>query len=231
LNRFARILRNERLSNGALQLNNVKIGFDLDSKTGNPSDCFSLETKEANHLIEEFMLLSNRKVAERITKFFPDNSLLRSHYKPDSDKLQKFSDHMRDLGHPLQGTSSTELSEYLINIRSEVSLCTFFAIQIMATKSLQLATYICSGSKHKDKKTDWSHYALSMKCYTHFTSPIRRYSDIVVHRLLQATITTEDDNQPQRYLDELDHIFSGQEVRAVAKHCNDKKAKAKKGWR
>ncbi|KAG0301184.1 hypothetical protein BGZ98_008554 [Dissophora globulifera] len=175
-------LRKKRFENGALSLNPVKLSFETDEKDA-PVDVSVYELKESNRLIEEFMLLANMSVAKQICEFFPEQTLLRRHEEPLERRMADFIEHMNRIGLELDASSAGALQTSLDAIQDpEVRK----VVRLLAIKPMHRAKYICGGmlpaSKHH-------HYAMNAPLYTHFTSPIRRYADILVHRLLEASLT------------------------------------------
>ncbi|KAI9343075.1 hypothetical protein DFJ73DRAFT_842129 [Zopfochytrium polystomum] len=208
-------LRAKRFESGALTMNTAKLWFALDDD-GNPTGCGIYEIKDSNKLIEEFMLLANMSVAQRIVESFPDTSLLRRHDPPKAKPLQTFLDFVESCGIPFDAETSLTLQKSFDAIKDEDIAN---ALRQLCVKPMQRARYYCTGST---AMTMWSHYALCVPLYTHFTSPIRRYCDLVVHRLLGAALDgvgSGDALPPSPY--EVD------EVSLIAARCNEQKFKAK----
>lgn len=181
LDRLAKILRQRRFENGAIAFDRVEVRFEIDEQ-GKPLSVFFKEQKDANKLIEEFMLLANRTVATHIGK--PGRGLkaktfvYRVHDVPDPDKLQNFSQFIKKFGYTLKTTGkqtviSSSINQLLDKVegRKEQNL-----IETLAIRSMAKATYTTENI---------GHYGLGFEHYTHFTSPIRRYPDMMVHRLLE----------------------------------------------
>lgn len=181
LDRLAKILRQQRFENGAIAFDRVEVRFEIDEQ-GKPLSVFFKEQKDANKLIEEFMLLANRTVATHIGK--PGRGLkaktfvYRVHDVPDPDKLQNFSQFIKKFGYTLKTTGkqtviSSSINQLLDKVegRKEQNL-----IETLAIRSMAKATYTTENI---------GHYGLGFEHYTHFTSPIRRYPDMMVHRLLE----------------------------------------------
>lgn len=217
LHTIARQRRENRFEKGALRLDNSKLVFFLD-EDGLPCESMLYESKDSNMLVEEFMLLANMTVAEVISRAFPECSLLRRHPEPNMRKLREFeafcNKHGFDLDVSSAGALHRSLESLRENLKDDHSL--FSIIVLYATKPMQLATYFCTGEL-RDKETDWAHYALATPLYTHFTSPIRRYPDIVVHRLLAATLEAEEIYQKQlnsslKLNQRMDMALSGRET-------------------
>ncbi|KAJ1719083.1 hypothetical protein LPJ53_006084, partial [Coemansia erecta] len=141
---------------------------------------------DSNRLIEEFMLLANMSVAARITASFPEAALLRRHPPPLSRRLDEVCEQLRHAGIDINPTSSGDIQQSLNSI-ADPGLR--FTIESMLTAPMQRAVYF---STHSIKDTSgFSHYALHVPLYTHFTSPIRRYADIIVHRTLEASLAVD----------------------------------------
>ncbi|KAJ2369037.1 hypothetical protein IW150_005252, partial [Coemansia sp. RSA 2607] len=175
-------MRRRRFESGALSLSSVKLSFELDS-SGNPISCQPYPIKDSNRLIEEFMLLANMSVAARITASFPKAALLRRHPPPLNNRLDEICKQLGHAGIEINPASSRDIQESLDNI-TDPGLR--FTIESMLTAPMQRAVYF---STHSIKDpSGFSHYALHVPLYTHFTSPIRRYADIIVHRTLEASL-------------------------------------------
>jgi DIS3-like exonuclease 2 len=188
----AKKLRDGRFEKGALKLNNSKLMFSLD-EDGAPYESTMFKTKDSNFVVEEFMLLANMSVARVISNAFPDSALLRRHPEPNMRKLKEFEDFCDKNGFELNASSSGALHISLEKMqeRFKHDPAVFNILMLLATKPMQLAKYFCTGEL-KDKEEEWSHYALATPFYTHFTSPIRRYPDILVHRMLAAALEAEE---------------------------------------
>lgn len=192
LHDISKILKEKRFKDGALSLESPKVVF-LFNEDGIPFNCVMSGRIESNFLVEELMLLANRTAAEVITRAYPSSALLRKHPEPNLRKLREFeafcvrNDLEMDVSSSGQLHNSLELVRRKLNNDSVL----FDILMSYATKSMQLAAYFCSGEL-KDAESEWGHYALSVPLYTHFTSPLRRYPDIVVHRTLAAVLEAEE---------------------------------------
>ncbi|KAF9185180.1 hypothetical protein BGZ50_003238, partial [Haplosporangium sp. Z 11] len=176
------ILRQKRFDSGALSINAIKLAFETDDLL-NPVDVSVYELKESNRLIEEFMLLANMSVAKQIFDFFPEQALLRRHEEPLERRMADFIQHMNKIGIELDASSAGALQASMDAIQDpDVRK----VVRLLAIKPMHRAKYFCSGVLPAAK---YHHYALNAPLYTHFTSPIRRYADIIVHRLLEASLT------------------------------------------
>ncbi|XP_076957782.1 DIS3-like exonuclease 2 [Bidens hawaiensis] len=188
---ISKVLKENRYKDGALSLENPTIDFLFD-KDGIPHDIILTGRKKSNFLVEEFMLLANTTAAEVISQAYPSSALLRRHPEPNLSKLKDLESFCTKHGLQLNASTSGKLNQSLERIRDELKgdLVFFHVLLNYATKPMQLATYFCSGDV-VDNDNNWSHYALAVPLYTHFTSPLRRYADIIVHRTLAATLEAE----------------------------------------
>lgn len=182
LDRLAKMLRKERFSNGAVRFDREELHFDIDEK-GHPVRCYFKVSKDANKLIEEFMLLANRTVAEKIGKVSKGKKAktlpYRIHDNPDPQRLEALKEFVTKLGYKLKtdgtkGEVARSLNKLIDNSASEANNK---MIQTIALRAMMKAKY----SVH-----NIGHFGLAFPYYTHFTSPIRRYPDTIVHRLLTA---------------------------------------------
>ena len=197
LDGIAKKLRKKRLNNGALNIESEEMRFLLDDK-GMPIEVMIKTSKDAHKLVEEFMLLANRKVAEFIVKpkkgRDPVPFITRCHDKPDLSKINLFSVFIDKFGYKLDFTNPEEISKSINKLLSDIRLSNEYSlIQTMAIRSMAKATY---------ETTNIGHYGLAFENYTHFTSPIRRYADLVVHRIVFEELTT----QKHKYGKDLDDV-------------------------
>uniref|UniRef100_A0A8R1Z4K2 DIS3-like exonuclease 2 n=1 Tax=Pristionchus pacificus TaxID=54126 RepID=A0A8R1Z4K2_PRIPA len=216
LHEVATHLRKRREANGSLRLDQPKLKFALDDDTKLPFGVTIYERKDSNSLVEEFMLLANMSVAKRIEDSFPTISVLRNHPPPKEKVMREVLELCEKIGFPLDASSSGLLSSSLRKFEGNqiVQTAVNQVLSSFMMKPMQLAKYFCTGTvKSKDA---YHHYALNVPFYTHFTSPIRRYPDVMVHRLLAAACGYA----PAPTL-------SPNEIQAIADHCNFKKTTAK----
>lgn len=185
LNGLAKKLKRKRLDNGALTLASPEVRFNLENDSQDPVDVEMKELKETNALVEEFMLLANISVAKKIHSKYPESSLLRRHPTPPQNNFDVLIAAAESVGIKLNCSSSKELADSLD--KAIIPGQPYFnkLIRIMTTRCMMQAVYFSSGTV---SEKDYWHYGLATEIYTHFTSPIRRYSDVIVHRLLAAAI-------------------------------------------
>lgn len=187
LDGMAKKLREKRFKNGAINFERVEVKFKIDKK-GKPLGVYFKESKDANKLIEEFMLLANRTVAEKIGKVGKGKKaktfVYRVHDQPDPEKLANLSEFISRFGYKLR-TSGTngEISKSFNNMLADIKgKKEQNLIELISIKAMQKAYY----STH-----NIGHYGLAFSHYTHFTSPIRRYPDMMAHRLLTKYLEEE----------------------------------------
>ncbi len=175
LDELAKILRRKRMAEGAISFDKVEVKFNL-NEASEPVGVYFKMSKDANHLIEEFMLLANRKVAEFIGKQ-KKTFIYRIHDEPNEDKLINLQAIISKFGYSINFKSKADISKSLNNLLGEV----------VGKKEQNLVDTLTirSMSKAKYSTDNIGHYGLAFDYYSHFTSPIRRYPDVIVHRLLQ----------------------------------------------
>ena len=218
LNELAQILRQNRMASGAVDFDRVEVRFEIDEK-GKPLSVYFKESKEANKLIEEFMLLANRTVAERIGKVGKDGKAkvfpYRIHDLPDPDKLDNLNWFVNRLGYKIRTSGSkTEVSKSLNKLLKEVhGKKEQNLIEMVSLKAMQKAKY----STH-----NIGHYGLAFDYYTHFTSPIRRFPDMMVHRLLARYLAGGRSAQEAKYEDLCDHSSNMEQIAANAERASIK---------
>ena len=209
LNELAKILRVKRFAKGAIAFDRVEVRFEIDEK-GKPLSVYFKEAKEANKLIEEFMLLANKTVATHIgkpkgvkgAKAKPKTFVYRVHDVPNPDKLENFSTFIKRFGYKLKTTGKNqEVSSAINNLLDQVAgKREQNLIETLAVRSMAKATYTTENI---------GHYGLAFDYYSHFTSPIRRYPDMMAHRLLT------------RYLFEEGHSVNKNEYEEYCEHSSD----------
>jgi len=183
---LTRQIRANRVSAGALEPASQEVRFELDSETQDPTDVAEYQQRETNKLVEEMMLLANQAVATKILSTFPMFGVLRRHPPPKDEALKVLKKLLEKNGvHGFAFGSNKELSDSLQRCVKPEDPFFNTLIRIMATRTMNQAVYFCTGEV---QPALYPHYGLAMERYTHFTSPIRRYADVLVHRLLAAAI-------------------------------------------
>ncbi|XP_063241362.1 exosome complex exonuclease RRP44 isoform X2 [Bacillus rossius redtenbacheri] len=188
LNDLAKILKRRRIDNGALVLASPEIRFQIDDETHDPIEVESKKLRETNSMVEEFMLLANISVAERILQEFPECAVLRRHPRPPDTNFQPLISVGKKLGFEIAIGSGRELAESLDAAVRPDNAYFNTMLRILATRCMMQAVYFASGMEQPE---DFFHYGLACPLYTHFTSPIRRYADVMVHRLLAVCVAAD----------------------------------------
>ncbi|KAK3568071.1 hypothetical protein QTP86_029700 [Hemibagrus guttatus] len=217
LHSIATHLRSQRFRGGALRLDQMKLAFTLDSGSGMPQGCYIYQYRDSNKLVEEFMLLANMAVAHQIYRSNPELALLRRHAHPQSRLMEALQEQCDHIGLNIDMSSAGALHRSLEEAvgDDEYSTARKAVLTHLCARPMQMALYFCTGVLQDEKL--FHHYALNVPVYTHFTSPIRRYADVIVHRLLAASIKCG----PRVHLTQ-------DEVQKQASHCNDKKMASKR---
>eukprot|EP00817_Percolomonadidae_sp_ATCC50343_P003542 CAMPEP_0117420558 /NCGR_PEP_ID=MMETSP0758-20121206/1868_1 /TAXON_ID=63605 /ORGANISM="Percolomonas cosmopolitus, Strain AE-1 (ATCC 50343)" /LENGTH=702 /DNA_ID=CAMNT_0005202239 /DNA_START=490 /DNA_END=2594 /DNA_ORIENTATION=- len=177
-------LRKRRFEAGALALASPAVKFGLDTDK-NPTDLELYQLRETNSTVEEFMLLANQAASAQMLKMFPHLAVLRRHPPPDSSRFESLLKSLNTRGLSLDVASSKGLNDTLEKIALPGNDYVNTIVRMLVTRCMQQAKYFSSGDRSSD---EYYHYGLAMPIYTHFTSPIRRYADVLVHRLLGCTI-------------------------------------------
>ena len=207
LNDLAQRFRKKRFNNGAINFSSQEVKFKLDDK-GDPVGIMIKESKEAHQLIEEFMLLANRTVAESISKLKVNNKPLpfpyRTHDDPDEEKLVPFAAFAKKFGHTFDTTSPDTIAESFNQLLKDVhGKPEQHVLEQLGIRTMAKAKYTTENV---------GHYGLGFEHYCHFTSPIRRYPDVLVHRILFDVLNNKI--QPDKKLEE------------KCKHCSDRERSA-----
>ncbi|KAK3394765.1 hypothetical protein B0H63DRAFT_461887 [Podospora didyma] len=186
---LSRKLKQKRMDAGALSLSSPEVKVQMESETSDPIDVKTKEHLDTMSLVEEFMLLANTSVAAKIYDAFPQTAILRRHAAPPKTNFDELSNQLRvKRGLELSVESSRALADSLDACVDPKEPFFNTLIRVMATRCMMSAEYFCSGTQ---AYPEFRHYGLASEIYTHFTSPIRRYADLVAHRQLAAAIEYE----------------------------------------
>lgn len=217
LNELAHILRVEKFKNGAISFESAEVKFKLD-EFSRPIGVYVKERKDAHKLIEDFMLLANKKVAEHVAKMGKGKKqytfVYRTHDSPNTESLNSFATFASRFGYKINTRSDKEIARSLNHLMEDVegkkeqNILTQLAIRSMAK------------AVYTTKKT--SHYGLAFDYYTHFTSPIRRYPDIMVHRLLAQYLEGGKSASAEEYEKASEHSSAMEKKAADAERASVK---------
>ncbi|OLL25563.1 Exosome complex exonuclease dis3 [Neolecta irregularis DAH-3] len=197
-------LRHKRMDAGALNLASPEVKIQVESETSDPVDVETKQLQDTNSLVEEFMLLANISVARKINEVFPDAAMLRRHGAPPKSNFEQLQDMLRVRKNmTLEVESSKALADSLDRCVDHREPFFNTLLRIMTTRCMLSAEYFCSGST---AATEFRHYGLASEIYTHWTSPIRRYADVVSHRQLAAAIDYELIHPALRNKSKLEHV-------------------------
>ena len=213
MHKLASKLREERFRKGSINFHSEEVRFKLD-ENGKPVSAYVKEQKESHRLVEDFMLLANRKVAEHIgmakkgNKQKPKTFVYRVHDTPNEEKLQTFAEFVRKLGYRISLVSRKSLVNSLNNLFNEIrGKGEEHMIETIAIRTMSKAVY---------STQNIGHYGLAFKYYTHFTSPIRRYPDLMVHRLLQRYLENKPSVDAAEYEEYCEHSSDMEKKAATA---------------
>ncbi|KIR41921.1 hypothetical protein I307_00409 [Cryptococcus deuterogattii 99/473] len=202
LHSIAKKMRARRIENGAMVVSSLKVSFEFDAQ-GRPVDCQTYQKGKASTIVEE-------SVAHIIANALPEQALLRRHEPPSERRLASFVTRASKLGFDMDPTSAGTLQKSFENVvDNDSALC----IDLLRKKVIQRARYFCAGMLDIAK---YAHWGLNAPLYTHFTSPIRRYADVIVHRMLDACLTSPNPN-------EVKFLMDRDQVAKAAQQCNMKK--------
>ena len=218
LNRLAKLLRARRFEHGSVDFDREEVRFDIDEK-GKPVGVYFKFAKDANKLVEEFMLLANRTVAESVGKVpknrKPKTLPYRIHDQPDPEKLRNLSDFVVKFGYKLRATGSKEdiaknLNHLLEEVKGKKEQNLIETVSLRAMMKARYSTY------------NIGHYGLAFDYYTHFTSPIRRYPDVMVHRLLTRYADGGRSASQDKYEELCEHCSAMEQLAASAERSSIK---------
>lgn len=217
LNEIAQLLRNQRYKDGAISFDRDEVKFDID-ETGKPLRVYFREHGLSNELVEEFMLLANKRVANFIgnveTKKDKKTFVYRIHDKPNPEKLQKFNRILGKFGHKLMLTSADNISHSLNKVLKDVKgQPEQDLVETLAVRSMAKAEY---------STVNIGHYGLSFKYYTHFTSPIRRYPDVMVHRMLNHYLNGGESKSKKKFEGYCQHSSEMEQLATEAERASIK---------
>ncbi|REE08508.1 RNAse R [Winogradskyella pacifica] len=197
MNQLARKMRTARMRDGAISFDKVEVKFNLDEEA-NPIGIHFKTSKDANKMIEEFMLLANRKVSEYVGKQKPEKTFVyRVHDEPDESKLAQLQTVVGRFGHKLNFKDKGSIASSLNNLLKDV----------VGKKEQNLVDTLTIRTMSKAEYTTHNigHYGLAFEYYSHFTSPIRRYPDVMAHRLLQQYLDGEKSANQEIYEEKCKH--------------------------
>ena len=214
---LAKILRKKRMTEGAISFDRLEVKFNLDEEA-NPVGVFFKESKDANKLIEEFMLLANRKVAEFIGfskgKATNKTFIYRVHDEPNIEKLASLQNMIRKFGYKINTDTKESTSESLNQLLSDVhGKAESNMIETLTIRTMSKAVYTTQNI---------GHYGLAFDYYSHFTSPIRRYPDVMTHRLLQHYLDGRDTPKANLYEEKCKHSSNREELASKAERSSIK---------
>uniref|UniRef100_A0A158R444 RNB domain-containing protein n=1 Tax=Syphacia muris TaxID=451379 RepID=A0A158R444_9BILA len=208
--KIARVLRKRRFENGSMQLRKTRIVFEMEEGKGAPVGVNVYYDSESDCFFDELLKFANETVAKEIQKVYGSTALLRRQCAPKTKMLNETLEKIRS-GIELSGCSEKAIASYFKNYEGDAECKTTLlrVISHFLLRPMQLPEYICAGSvKHKE---EYAHFSLGVPLYTHFTSPLSRYADIMVQRFVSAAA---GQMPPPR--------LSTKEVAKIAAHCNDK---------
>ncbi len=217
LHQMATVLRDSRFKQGAFSFERIEVKFRLDD-AGKPLGVFFKEARESNWLIEEFMLLANKKVAEKIGRVRKGQNakafVYRIHDRPDPEKIQNFSNFVHRFGYSLKTASDKAIAQSMNKLVHDIKgKNEQYVLENLAIRTMAKAKY---------STENIGHYGLAFPHYTHFTSPIRRYPDLMVHRLLTGYLAGESSDKQKRLELQCEHASKREELAVQAERASIK---------
>ncbi|KAI0379828.1 RNB-domain-containing protein [Hypomontagnella monticulosa] len=204
-------LKQKRMDAGALSLSSPEVKVEMESEISDPIDVKTKALLDTNSLVEEFMLLANISVASKIYEAFPQTAILRRHAAPPKTNFDELANQLKvKRGFELRFDSSKALADSLDQCVDAQEPFFNTLVRIMATRCMMSAEYFCAGTQ---AFPEFRHYGLASEIYTHFTSPIRRYADLVAHRQLAAAIDYEPMHPSTRSRGRLEAVCKNINVR------------------
>ncbi|XP_076984389.1 DIS3-like exonuclease 1 isoform X2 [Tamandua tetradactyla] len=209
---IARHIRAKRNDCGALELEGVEVRVQLDEKK-NIHDLIPKQPLEVHETVAECMILANHWVARKIWERFPHQALLRQHPPPHQEFFSQLRECAKAKGFSIDTRSNKTLADSLDKANDPSDPIVNRLLRAMATQAMSNARYFSTGACAED---EFRHYGLALDKYTHFTSPIRRYSDIIVHRLLMAAISKD------KKMEIKENLFSSKDLEELCRHINNR---------
>ena len=215
--KLSEILREKRFRKGAFSFDRAEVKFKLDEE-GAPTGIYFKEAKESNWLVEEFMLLANKKVAEfigRVPKGKTAKSFVyRIHDRPNPEKLENFSNFIHRFGHSIKTNNDQAIASSMNALVKKIKgKNEQYILETLAIRTMAKAKYSCKNI---------GHYGLAFQHYTHFTSPIRRYPDLMVHRLLEMYLAGEKSYSSGKCEAKCEHSSNREELAVNAERASIK---------
>ncbi|XP_033109550.1 DIS3-like exonuclease 1 [Anneissia japonica] len=203
----ARHLKANRVKEGAVQLEGLEVKVELNEEQ-EIENLIPKQTMEIHETIAECMIFANHWVAKRIVETYPQCSLLRYHPLPRQDHFQQLVESAKAKGFEVDTSTSKTLADSLDKCVDANDVNVNGMLRSLATKAMSNALYFSTGSLPRDQ---FFHYGLALDCYTHFTSPIRRYADVIVHRLLIAAGNNDSNS-----------VLNNKDLQELCEHINNK---------
>lgn len=217
MDKLAKQLREKRFKKGAIDFDRFEVKFEIDEK-GKPTRVFFKESKDSNKLVEEFMLLANKKVAQAIGRVPKGKKaktfIYRTHDQPNPEKLNSFNQFIRKFGYGIKTSNTKSISSSMNNLLHEVKGENIQnLVETLAIRSMAKAEY---------STVNIGHYGLHFDHYSHFTSPIRRYPDMMVHRLLEKYFSGSKSVNADKYEEFCQHCSEMEQKAANAERASIK---------